>query len=94
LVIVGIIRMFVRFENGLFRVRAMWAQHTVVRSEVINGISPGPCVGGQVAVFVTLGFQQYSVSGDGQRFLINVTSEGTGLAPINVIYNWQPKGVP
>jgi hypothetical protein len=36
--------------------------------------------------------QQYSASADGQRFLINV-SEGTSLAPINVIYNWKPKGV-
>jgi Tol biopolymer transport system component len=37
--------------------------------------------------------QQYSVSNDGQRFLMNATSEGAAVAPINVIYNWKPKGI-
>jgi len=37
--------------------------------------------------------QQNSVSGDVQRFLMNANSEGAGVAPINVIYNWKPKGI-
>ena len=32
--------------------------------------------------------QQYAVSRDGQRFLINVTSEEATAAPIVVIQNW------
>lgn len=34
--------------------------------------------------------QQYAVSGDGQRFLVNLdTGEGT-TSPITLIYHWKP----
>jgi hypothetical protein len=35
--------------------------------------------------------QNYSVSPDGQRFLINITTEESAASPINIIYNWKPK---
>ena len=31
---------------------------------------------------------QYAVTGDGQRFLINSTTEETGTIPISVVVNW------
>jgi hypothetical protein len=35
--------------------------------------------------------QQYAVSADGQRFLVNLdTGDGT-MSPITLIYNWKPK---
>ena len=33
--------------------------------------------------------QQYMVSSDGQRFLINTPTSEKGVAPITVILNWQ-----
>jgi len=34
--------------------------------------------------------QQYAVSRDGKRFLINVPTETTTVSPITVILNWNP----
>jgi Tol biopolymer transport system component len=33
---------------------------------------------------------QYAVARDGQRFLVNVATEESGAAPINLILNWKP----
>src|SRR5262249_3281535 len=40
-----------------------------------------------------LGFnkQQYAVSSDGQRFLVNLAADEDAASPITVIYNWKPK---
>ena len=35
--------------------------------------------------------QQYVVSPDGQRFLMNTLAEGDKPSPITVILNWKPK---
>jgi hypothetical protein len=35
--------------------------------------------------------QQYVVSRDGQRFLMNTLAEGDNPSPITVILNWKPK---
>jgi dipeptidyl aminopeptidase/acylaminoacyl peptidase len=35
--------------------------------------------------------QQYAVSADGQRFLLNVPAENASVSPITVILNWKPK---
>lgn len=35
--------------------------------------------------------QQYDVSADGQRFLINVRAEESTTSPITVVLNWRPK---
>ena len=35
--------------------------------------------------------EQYAVSRDGQRFLINVTTERASTAPITLILNWKGK---
>jgi hypothetical protein len=35
--------------------------------------------------------QQYVVSRDGQRFLMNTLAEADQPSPITVILNWQPK---
>jgi hypothetical protein len=37
------------------------------------------------------GRQQYLVSPDGQRFLMNVISEDAGISPITVILNYRAK---
>ena len=34
--------------------------------------------------------QQYAVSSDGQRFLVNVALD-EAASPITIIYNWKPK---
>jgi hypothetical protein len=44
-------------------------------------------VGGSVQVFR----QQYVVSSDGQRFLMNTVSEDASASPITVILNWKGK---
>jgi serine/threonine protein kinase len=35
--------------------------------------------------------QQYAVSSDGQRFLVNLNADVTAASPITLIYNWKPK---
>jgi len=37
--------------------------------------------------------QQYDVSADGQRFLVNLAAADGAASPINIIYNWKPKAV-
>jgi hypothetical protein len=34
--------------------------------------------------------QQYAVSSDGQRFLINLTADEGAASPITLILNWKP----
>jgi hypothetical protein len=38
--------------------------------------------------------QQYSVSPDGQRFLMNIVSEEVTISPVTVILNYKPKSTP
>ena len=35
--------------------------------------------------------QQYAVSPDGQRFLVNLAVDAGAASPITLIYNWKPK---
>ena len=35
--------------------------------------------------------QQYAVSSDGQRFLVNLAVDEGAASPITLIYNWKPK---
>jgi eukaryotic-like serine/threonine-protein kinase len=35
--------------------------------------------------------QQYAVSSDGQRFLVNIAADEGATSPITIIYNWKPK---
>jgi len=35
--------------------------------------------------------QQYAVSRDGQRFLVNLAADQETPSPITIIYNWKPK---
>ena len=35
--------------------------------------------------------QQYAVSSDGQRFLVNLEAGEGAASPITLIYNWKPK---
>jgi len=35
--------------------------------------------------------QQYAVSSDGQRFLVNLVADEPAVSPITLIYNWKPK---
>jgi hypothetical protein len=35
--------------------------------------------------------QQYAVSSDGQRFLVNLATDEGAASPITLIYNWKPK---
>src|SRR5262245_34027297 len=35
--------------------------------------------------------QEYIVSPDGQRFLINTVVQNSGSAPLTIIVNWKPK---
>src|SRR2546422_10710590 len=35
--------------------------------------------------------QQYAVSFDGQRFLVNLAADEGATSPITLIYNWQPQ---
>src|SRR5262245_52333785 len=48
----------------------------------------GTSVGGAVQSFSR---QQYFVSPDGQRFLMNTILQTTPLSPITVIVNWAPR---
>jgi len=49
-----------------------------------------PKIVGGSAGFVT-DKHQYAVARDGQRFLINVTTDEGSGAPITVVLNWTPK---
>ena len=44
------------------------------------------------AVAAFPGFHIYSVTADGQRFLINTTLESAGPPPITVVMNWTAEG--
>jgi hypothetical protein len=46
-------------------------------------------LGGAIAQGVTR--QQYAVSADGQRFLMNTLAEGENASPITLILSWKPK---
>ena len=46
-------------------------------------------VGGAIPQGVTR--QQYDVSADGQRFLMNTLIEEATASPIRLILNWKPK---
>ncbi len=35
--------------------------------------------------------QQYAVSSDGQRFLVNLAADEGAASPITLIYNWHPE---
>ena len=35
--------------------------------------------------------QQYAVSSDGQRFLVNLAADEGAPSPITLIYNWTPQ---
>jgi hypothetical protein len=35
--------------------------------------------------------QQYAVSPDGQRFLVNIIRDETATSPITILYNWHPE---
>jgi hypothetical protein len=35
--------------------------------------------------------QQYAVSSDGQRFLVNLAADEGTASPITLIYNWKPQ---
>ena len=35
--------------------------------------------------------QQYAVSSDGQRFLVNLAADEGVASPITLIYNWHPE---
>ena len=50
---------------------------------------PVRIVGGPVAPFGNK--QQYSVSSDGQRFLVNLAADEGAASPITLIYNWHPE---
>jgi hypothetical protein len=45
-----------------------------------------PIVGGGSIVIRAM--QQYAVSADGQRFLINMTVGEAGASPISIVLNW------
>jgi hypothetical protein len=46
-------------------------------------------VGGAIAQGVTR--QQYAVSPDGQRYLMNMLVDEANATPITLILNWKPK---
>jgi len=48
---------------------------------------PVRIAGGPVPAFNK---QQYVVSSDGQRFLVNLASDEGAASPITLIYNWHP----
>jgi hypothetical protein len=46
-------------------------------------------VGGAIAQGVS--WQQYAVSADGQRFLMNTLVQEANASPMTLILNWRPK---
>jgi RNA polymerase sigma-70 factor (ECF subfamily) len=46
---------------------------------------------GHDLVAINDGLDEYVVSSDGQRFLMNTLAEGDNPSPITVILNWRPK---
>ena len=66
----------------------------------LTGIAQPPEIGVGVPLFMTnvggafaqgVSRQQYAVSADGQRFLMNTLTEGANASPITLILNWKPK---
>jgi serine/threonine protein kinase/Tol biopolymer transport system component len=65
-----------------------------------SGIAQPPEIGVGVPLFMTnvggafaqgVSRQQYAVSADGQRFLMNTLAEGANASPITLILNWKPR---
>ena len=52
------------------------------------GLFPVRFAGGPLPTFNK---QQYAVSSDGQRFLVNFVEGQGGASPITLIYNWKSK---
>ena len=66
----------------------------------IGGADRAPEIGAAVPLFTTnvggaisqgVARQQYAVTADGQRFLMNVLVEEANASPITLILNWKPK---
>jgi len=66
----------------------------------IGGADRAPEIGAAVPLFTTnvggailqgIARQQYAVTADGQRFLMNVLVEEANASPITLILNWKPK---
>ena len=55
-----------------------------------EALFPVRIAGGPVAT-AHLDKQQYAVSSDGQRFLVNLAVDEGAASPITLILNWKPK---
>ena len=61
------------------------------RQTVTAGV-PVPLFTTNVGGAITVRRQQYVVSGDGQRFLMNTIKDQASASPITVVQNWRPRG--
>jgi hypothetical protein len=63
------------------------------RKKTVEAAAPAPLFTARVGEVVPKSGrrQQYVVSSDGRRFLINVFSEQARSSPITVVLNWKPK---
>jgi hypothetical protein len=53
--------------------------------------TPAPLFATRVGGAVQFDRQQYVVSPDGQRFLMNIVVADVNVSPLTVILNWKPK---
>ena len=61
-------------------------------TQTIEAGSPIPLFATRVGGALSFPFnQQYDVSSDGQRFLMNTVTDEEAAAPITVILNWKAK---
>jgi Tol biopolymer transport system component len=60
--------------------------------QTVDAAAPVPLFATRVGGAVQgIARQQYAVSADGKRFLMNTLVEDASTAPISVIFNWQPR---
>jgi Tol biopolymer transport system component len=61
------------------------------KGDVLQAGTPAPLFATRVGGAVQFDRQQYVISPDGQRFLMNTVTEDARFSPITVILNWKPK---
>ena len=66
--------------------------HLASNTQTLEAGSPIPLFTTRVGGALSFPFrQQYVVSSDGQRFLMNTVTDEEATAPITVILNWKPR---
>ena len=77
---------YIALDGRLMAVPIRFASGT----QSVQAGAPAPLFATRVGGAVQTSRQQYVVSADGQRFLMDTVTGDAGVSPITVVLNWKP----